>query len=172
MFSGAIIQHIQKNFAYKWCKITAKKKFVFLVILPYQQDFFGIGATIRIGQAMLCLPYAGFSFRDFKFFWRGSPIFFWRGGSKKNYFFGARSNKIWDGSTLFSKNWPSGPLLSISRNDRPFICLFVCLFTFEVPLKRLFSPHFPKSVVKTFQRFGILWGKVMERISLRFENFY
>ena len=26
----------------------------------YQQDFFGIAATIRIGREMLCLPYAGF----------------------------------------------------------------------------------------------------------------
>ena len=24
------------------------------------RDFFGIGVTIRIGQKMLCLPYAGF----------------------------------------------------------------------------------------------------------------
>ena len=29
-------------------------------ILPYWQDFFGIGATIRIGGEMFCLPYAGF----------------------------------------------------------------------------------------------------------------
>ena len=33
--------------------------FVFLQILPYQQDFFVIGATIRIGQDMFCLPNAG-----------------------------------------------------------------------------------------------------------------
>ena len=37
---------------------------------------------------------------------------------------------------IFSKHRPSGPMLSISR----FVCLFVCLFTFEVPFKRLFAP--------------------------------
>ena len=35
-----------KFFAHKGCKIVA-------------QDFFGIGATIRIGREILCLPYAG-----------------------------------------------------------------------------------------------------------------
>ena len=29
-------------------------------ILPYYQDFFGINATIRMGQEILCLPLAGF----------------------------------------------------------------------------------------------------------------
>ena len=52
----------------------------------------------------------------------------------------------------FSKHLPSGPMLSISRNVRlcvrvfvcvsvwMSVCLFVCVFTFEVPLKRLFAP--------------------------------
>ena len=48
----------------------------------------------------------------------------------------------------FSKHRPSGPMLSISRNDHMFVCLFVCvcvclsvcLFTFEVPLNSLFAP--------------------------------
>ena len=33
---------------------------------------------------------------------------------------------------------PSGPMLSISRNVHMFVC--VCVFTFEVPFKRLFGP--------------------------------
>ena len=58
MFSDAIIEPLQKTFAYKGCKITAQKsQFFFLRILPYQQDFFGIRATIRIDQEMLCLTY-------------------------------------------------------------------------------------------------------------------
>ena len=48
----------------------------------------------------------------------------------------------------FSKYRPSGPMLSISRNVRlsvrpsvcPSVCLSVRVFTFEVPLKRLFAP--------------------------------
>ena len=41
-----------KNVAYKGCTIAAQKKISFFRrILPYYQDFFGIGATIRIGHA-------------------------------------------------------------------------------------------------------------------------
>ena len=44
----------------------------------------------------------------------------------------------------FWKHRPSGPMLSISRNVRPSVCLsvrlFVRVFTFEVPFKRLFAP--------------------------------
>ena len=36
----------------------------------------------------------------------------------------------------FLKHWPSGPMLSISRNIR----LCVCVFTFEVPFNGLFAP--------------------------------
>ena len=51
-----------KSCAYKGCKIATLKKYVFFLrrILPYQQDLFGIGATIRVGREMLCLLYAGF----------------------------------------------------------------------------------------------------------------
>ena len=45
---------------------------------------------------------------------------------------------------IFWKNCPSGPILSILRNVRPCVCPSVrpsvCLFTFEVPFKRLFAP--------------------------------
>ena len=46
---------VLKTFAYKACKITSQKQYVFRQILPYYQDFFGIGATIRIVREMLCL---------------------------------------------------------------------------------------------------------------------
>jgi hypothetical protein len=47
-------------FAFWMIFFPFKKKLGFLAILgpPYR----GIGATIRIGQEMLCLPYAGFFF--------------------------------------------------------------------------------------------------------------
>ena len=58
MFSDAIIEPPQKTFAHKGCKMIVQIFFfILLQILPYQQDFFGIGATIRIGRDMLCLPY-------------------------------------------------------------------------------------------------------------------
>ena len=41
---------------------------------------------------------------------------------------------------IFSKHWPSGPMLSISRFVRLSLCLFVRVFTFEVPFKCLFAP--------------------------------
>ena len=47
-------------FAYKGCTIAALKKFVFSLNFALLAGFFGIGATIRIGREMLCLPYAGF----------------------------------------------------------------------------------------------------------------
>ena len=40
----------------------------------------------------------------------------------------------------FSKHQPSGPMLSISRNVHMFVCLCVCLFSFEVPFNGLFAP--------------------------------
>ena len=49
-----------ETFAHKGCKIGVQKKLVFRRILPYWQDFFGIGTTIRIGPDMLCLLCAGF----------------------------------------------------------------------------------------------------------------
>ena len=40
----------------------------------------------------------------------------------------------------FSKHRPSGSMLSINRFVRLSVCVSVCLFNFEVPLKRLFAP--------------------------------
>ena len=55
MFSDSIIEPHQKTLAYKGCKITAQIFFFFffLRIFSYHQDFFGICASIRIGQEML-----------------------------------------------------------------------------------------------------------------------
>jgi hypothetical protein len=45
---------------------------------------------------------------------------------------------------IFSKHWPSGPMLSISQNVRLCVCLSVCLsvclFTFQVLFNGLFAP--------------------------------
>ena len=51
MFSNAIIESLQKTFAYKGCKITA---------FSFSPANFALLATIRISREMLCLPYAGF----------------------------------------------------------------------------------------------------------------
>ena len=52
-----------KTFAHKGCKIAAPKKPGFCgEFCLTSRIFVGIGATIRIGREMLCLPYAGFFF--------------------------------------------------------------------------------------------------------------
>ena len=40
----------------------------------------------------------------------------------------------------FSKHRPFGLMLSISRFVRTYVCLYICLFNFEVPLNGLFAP--------------------------------
>ena len=49
-----------KTVAHKGYKIAAHKKNFLGQILPYKQDFFGIGATIRIDKEILCFAYAEF----------------------------------------------------------------------------------------------------------------
>ena len=44
-----MVSHL-KTLAHEECKIAAQKKIFFWQILPYYQDFFSIGATIRIGH--------------------------------------------------------------------------------------------------------------------------
>ena len=51
-----------------------------------------------------------------------------------------------------------------------FVCLFVRLLTFEVPLKRLFAPTSRSWMSKIVSNFQCL-GKVMKRSGLMFENF-
>ena len=50
------------------------------------------------------------------------------------------------------------------------VCPSVCLFTFEVPFKRLFAPT-PRSQMSNIVRDPESLGKVMERSGLRFEIF-
>ena len=79
------------------------KKICFLGI--FGPPSYGIGATIRIGREMLCLPYAGF-FLLFK------------------------ASALWTDAFYKSK------CLSVC----PCVGPSVCVFTFEVPFKRLFAP--------------------------------
>ena len=50
-----------RTFVYKVCKISLQKRGCFFGKYSLTSSIvFGIGATIRIGLEMLCLPYAGF----------------------------------------------------------------------------------------------------------------
>ena len=79
----------------------------------------------------------------------------------------------------FSKDLPSGIMLSIGRFVNmcvrvcvcPSVCLYVCFFTFEVPFKRLFAPHFLKSDVKNFERLGILGEKLWKKVVSDWKTF-
>ena len=53
---------------------------------------------------------------------------------------------------------------------RPCVGVSACLFTFEVPFKRLFAPQLKVRCPK-FLEIRNPWGKVMKRSGLRFENF-
>ena len=149
---------------------------------------YGIGATIRIGREMLCLPYAGFLieaipkqyasyiyiysthviirlivFIAFVNMWHSNTIemnIFAQPGLRFNIFAQEDVKKCqkfvyesqiftknpasgrhwiswpmrivsslpWREENLmggFSKHWPSGPMLSISRNVRLSVCVFV-----------------------------------------------
>ena len=54
-------QHLN-TFVWKWSKIAAQKSFFFCWFC-LDPPSYGIGATIRIGREMLCLPYAGFFYK-------------------------------------------------------------------------------------------------------------
>ena len=70
---------------------------------------------------------------------------------------------------LFSKHWPSGPILSISRNVRLSVrlsvSLSVCLCVCSLLRYRLtvFFPPLPKVGCPIFLEIQNPWGKVMER---------
>ena len=50
------------------------------------------------------------------------------------------------------------------------VCVFVCLFTFEVPFNCLFAP-LPEVRCPIFLEIQNPWGKELERSGLRFKHF-
>ena len=69
----------------------------------------------------------------------------------------------------FSKHRPSGPMLSISRDVRLSVRLFVCsLLRYSL---NVFLPPIPKVGCPIFLNIRNPWGKVMERSGLRLEHF-
>ena len=73
----------------------------------------------------------------------------------------------------FSKHPPSGPMLSISRNVRLSVCLFVCPSMCSLLRYRLSVclPPLPEVGCPIFLDIPNPWGKVMERNGLTFEHF-
>ena len=71
---------------------------------------------------------------------------------------------IWNimGKAIFSKHRPSAPMLSISQFVQRFVCLCVCVFTFKVPIKRLFAPTSRSQMSKILRDLESL-GKSGER---------
>ena len=90
----------------------------------------------------------------------------------------ARNFKIW----FFSKHRPSGPMVSISRNEVRLVCLSVCLsvrvFTYEVLFKRLFTPtsrswmsnifRDSECLGKRFEIFVWKWSKIAKQRKIVF----
>ena len=78
----------------------------------------------------------------------------------------------------FSKHWPSGLMLSLSRNVCLSVCLSICPsvrlsvrpFTFEVTFKR-FLPSLLEVGCPISLEIRNHWGKIMEKSGLRFEHF-
>ena len=63
---------------------------------------------------------------------------------------------------------------SFYKSKCPYVCLSVCLFvrhTFS-PRLTVFLPPLPEFQCPNFLDFWNLWGIIMERTGLRFENFY
>ena len=76
--------------------------------------------------------------------------------------------------SLFSKHRPFGPMLSISRNDRLYVRVFVCLSVCSHLRYRLsvFLPPLPEVGCPLFLEIRSPWGKVMERSGLRLLHFF
>ena len=72
----------------------------------------------------------------------------------------------------FSKHRPSGPMLSISQNVRPCVCLSVCVSVHFLRYRfTVFLPPLPEVGCPIFLEIRNPWGKKMERSGLRFEHF-
>ena len=60
-----MVSDLNTFFSHKGCKIAAQ--FIFFIFDEFclsSRIVLGIGATIRIGREMLCLPYAGFLIQE------------------------------------------------------------------------------------------------------------
>ena len=75
--------------------------------------------------------------------------------------------------TVFSKHRPSGPMLSISRNVRPCVCVSVCVRACSLLRYRLtvFLPPLPEVGCPIFLEIRNPWGKVVERSGVTFKHF-
>ena len=70
---------------------------------------------------------------------------------------------------FFSKHWPSGPMLSISRNVHMCVCVCVCSLL-RYPLT-VFLPPLRKVGCPIFLEFRNPWGKVLDRSGIGIEHF-
>ena len=71
---------------------------------------------------------------------------------------------------VFSKNWPSGQMLSISRNVRSYVR--VSVYSLLRYCSNVFLPPLPEVGCPKVLEIQNSWGKEMERSGLTFENFY
>ena len=72
---------------------------------------------------------------------------------------------MWNNWHWFSSNRPTGPI----QSSRRIVCVCVCVCLFVCPFScnifwGLLCPHFPKSDVQSFQRFGILGEKCWKEV--------
>ena len=142
-----------------------------------------------LGRAFLCSKTYNFLYlginSSFKIFIKKNPIYgrHWMWQSMRIeapipfFFFSVREfflegvQKTFVLGGPFSKHQPSGPMLSISRNVRlcvcPSDCLFVCLFTFEVPFNGLFAPtsqNRMSNIFRDLESLGKSYGKKWSNI--------
>ena len=86
---------------------------------------------------------------------------------------GVKSLKATNVWYFISKQRPSGPMLSISRNVRLSVRVSVCLSVCSLLSYRfnIFLPSLPEVGCPIFLEIRNPWGKVVERSGLRLEHF-
>ena len=72
-------------------------------------------------------------------------------GARGKLYYHSKLRVIQEPCIRREKNRPSWPMLSISRFVHVCVYLFVRVFTFEVPFKRLFAPTFQSRMSKKFR---------------------
>ena len=86
----------------------------------------------------------------------------------------AKSGVLADLFLLFEARWFFKALAlwadAFYKLKCPYVCLFVCLFTFEVPFNGLFAPT-SRSRMSNNLEIRNSWGKVMERSGVTFKHF-